>query len=402
LRQAGDARDRLTREWLLAIQVGFAVALLSVAALVATTLQRLSRVDPGFDPQHVITMQLAPPARYPDVASRANFVERAVASVAAVPGVVAVGTTQTTWQPLSSMQTALEIEGQPETGAQRFVNVRHVTPGYFEALRIGTVEGRAVDRRDRLGAPFVAMVSASFAEQYWPGKSAVGRRVRRGGSGGNTPPWLTIVGVAKAVMDTGLGADIGPTVYLPYLQQNTVTARVTLVVRTERDPQSLAQSIQRAVWSVDPQQPIDAVQSLDDALGASIAQSRFGALLLSTFGVIGLVLASVGVYGVAAYAAAQRVREISVRFALGATSRQMSTLLLRQTLPPVVGGLVVGLVLTLWSSRYIATLVPSNEGVNAFSIVSASIALAVSALLANWMPVRRTARLAPMKALRLE
>jgi ABC-type antimicrobial peptide transport system permease subunit len=201
-------------------------------------------------------------------------------------------------------------------------------------------------------------------------------------------------------MDTGLGADIGPTVYLPYLQQNTVTARVTLVVRTERDPESLAESIQRAVWSVDPQQPIDAVQTLDDALGASIAQSRFGALLLSTFGVIGLVLASIGVYGVAAYAAAQRVREISVRFALGATRRQISTLLLRQTLPPVVGGLALGIVLTMWSSRYIATLVPRSEGVDTLSIVSASIALSVCALLANWMPVQRIARRAPMEVLR--
>ena len=402
VRQTGHARDRRTREWLLAAQIGFAVALLSVAALVATRLQRVSRVDPGFEPQHVITMQLAPPARYPDVASRSNFVERAIASVATVPGVIAVGTTQTTWQPLASMQTALEIDGQQETGAQRFVNVRHVTAGYFPALRVGVVEGRAFDQRDRLGAPFVAMISQSFAEQYWPGQSAIGRRVRRGASGGTTPPWVTIVGVAKDVMDSGLGAAIGPTVYLPYLQQNTVTARVTLVVRTEGDPQSLAQPIQRAVWSVDPQQPIDAVQTLENALGASIAQSRFGTLLLSTFGIIGLVLASVGVYGVSAYAAAQRTREISLRLALGATRSQMSKLLLRQTLPPVLGGLATGMVLTMWSSDYLAKRLQASESVDIVSLATASMLLSACALVANWIPLRRAARLPPMEALRRE
>jgi putative ABC transport system permease protein len=401
-RQTGHLRDRRTREWLLAVQVAFAVALLSVAAVVGVTLQRLSRANPGFDPHRVVTMQLAPPARYTDVASRANFVERALDSIAAMPGVVAAGTTQTTWQPLTSMQTALEVEGQPDTGAQRFVNVRHVTGGYFPALRVSVVEGRAIDRRDRVGAPFVAMVSRSFAEQYWPGQSAVGRRVRRGASGGTTPPWLTIIVVAEDVMDSGLGASIGPTVYLPYLQQNTVTARVTLVVRTDSDPRALAPAIQRAVWTIDAQQPIDAVQTLEDALGASLAQPRFSALLLSTFGLIGLVLACVGVYGVSAYAAAQRTREISIRLALGATTRGMSTLLLRQTLPAVAVGLAVGLLVTVWGGQYLAKRLPGAGEFDFLTAAGASLILSACALVANWIPLRRAARRAPIAALRLD
>ena len=215
LRTAGHVRDRRTREWLLAGQLACAVILLSTAAVVSASFARLNRTDPGFDYEGVLTLQLAPPARYPQPQARAQFVARMIDRIKEIPGVVAAGTTQTTWQLLSSMQSRVEIEGRPVTPEDNiFVNIRHVTPGYFTALRVPVRDGRSIEESDTFGREPVAMVSQSFAERFWPGQPPVGRRIKRGTA---NAPWLTVIGVAGDVMDSGLGSPIGPTIYVPYL-----------------------------------------------------------------------------------------------------------------------------------------------------------------------------------------
>src|SRR5205823_4717887 len=159
-------------------------------------------------------------------------------------------------------QTGMFVEGRPiDPAATEAANIRHVTAGYFKTLRVPVVEGRAIDDRDRSGMPMVCMVSADFARTYWPHQSALGHRVRRLSA---TAPWLTIVGVAADVMDVGAGVKPGPTLYVPYLQQNTPTARVTLVAWTRGDPLASAQAVRQAIWSVDPNQPVDRVGRLND------------------------------------------------------------------------------------------------------------------------------------------
>jgi putative ABC transport system permease protein len=401
-RNAGSYRERRVRQTLVSAQVALSLVLLGLAGVVLSSMQRLNAVDPGFDATRVLTMQLAPPARYPDVQARANFVDRVVTRIAELPGVEAVGSTQTTFQPNTTMTTRAEIAGAAgETGELMQVNIRHITPGYFDAMRVRVIEGRAIESRDRAGAPMAAVVSRSFADRFWPGRSAIGQQVRRVGSAGNGP-WLTVVGVAGDVMDNGLGAELGPMLYVPYLQQNTATARISLAIRTRSDPVAVANSVRQAIWSIDPIQPIDAVQSLETALGDSVAQPRFRTLLMAVFGVFGLIVACVGVYSVAAYGARQRTREIGVRMALGADRRDVTRLLVMGAMPAVAAGALLGLVGTGLLMGRVSSLLYKPASGDAVYVAIALILLLLSALCATLLPAGRAARVSPIDAIRSE
>jgi putative ABC transport system permease protein len=394
----GQARDRRAREWLLGGQLGVSVLLLGAAGTLAVGLIRLSQIDPGVDSQSVLTMQLAPPARFPQAQERAAFVARVLDRVREVSGVMAAGTTQTTWQLMASMQTRIEIEGRPlSPDDNTVVHIRHITPGYFEALRVKVTEGRAIDARDAFGENPVAMVSQSFAQRFWAGQHPLGRRFRRTTTGSQ---WLNVIGVARDVMDSGIGWELGPTIYLPYLQQNTPTARVTLVVRTTNDPTLSATAIQKAIWSVDPRQPIDAVKTVDEAMRESTAQPRFRTMVLMAFATAGLLLACVGVYGVASYGASLRRREIGMRMALGASREQVVALLLWQSLRPVALGIGAGVVLAAAAAAPINRLVNQPEANGMAATALAAGILFACAMVATWLPARRTSRAVPIEAIR--
>ena len=402
LRSVGSYRERKTRQVLVAAQVALSLVLLGLAGVVLSSMQRLNQVDPGFDPSGVLTLQLAPPARYPDPQARANFLERVLNSISEIPDVAAAGSTQTTFEPASTMTTRAEIAGQSsESGGLMQVNIRHVTAGYFDAMRVRPIDGRPIDARDRVGTQMVAVVSQSFARQFWPGQNAVGQRVRRVLSAGNGP-WMTVVGVVGDVMDNGLGADLGPTLYVPYLQQNTATARISLTIRTKSDPLAVANTVRQAIWSVDPLQPIDAVRPLETALGDSVAQPRFRTLLMGIFGSFGLILACIGVYSVAAYGARQRTREIGVRMALGADRTEVTRFLVTGSMPPILVGSVLGLVGTgLLMGRMMSILYKPTIADAAYVGV-ALVLLLVSALCATLLPAGRAARVSPSEAIRTD
>jgi putative ABC transport system permease protein len=402
LRNTGSSREGRTRQLLVCAQVALSLVLLGLAGVVVSSMQRLNRTDPGFVPDRVLTLQLAPPARYPDVQARAGFLDRVLTRIAEIPGVEAAGSTQTTFEPNTTMTTRAEIDGQPaEAGATMQVNIRHVTPGYVDAMRVRVAGGRPIDERDRIGTPMVAMVSESFARRFWPGQDPIGKRVRRVVSAG-AAPWLTVVGVVGDVMDNGLGADLGPMLYVPYFQQNTPTARISLTVRTASDPLAVANAVQKAVWSVDPVQPIDRIRSLDSALADSVAQPRFRTLLMAIFGFFGLTLACLGVYSVAAYAALQRTREIGVRMALGADRREVTRLLVRRSMPPIVLGSVLGMIGIGLLMQRVTSLLYKPGAADAAYAVAAMLVLLLCAVWATMVPAGRASRVSPIDAIRTE
>jgi predicted permease len=395
-RQVGRTGDRRLRSWLLGAQVMLAVVLLGAASMIAAAFHQLNLTDPGFDYRQVLTLQLAAPMRYAQPQQRAQFLARVLERVERVPGVVSAGSTQTNWRINATIAAYVVVDGYtPAPGENVLANIRHVTPGYFPTLRPTVEDGRPFDAGDAFGATPVAIVSRSFADKFWPGQNAIGRRIRR-----TTPnaPWLTVVGVTKDVMDNGLGADVGPTTFFPYFQQSSITARITLVVRTSGEPSTVAQEVQRAIWSVDPQQPIDGVESLSSAMARSTAQPRFRATVLAVFGMIGAVLACVGVYGVAAYASARRRREVGLRVALGADAGAVRRLLVMQSLTPVMIGAIAGVVTAAaMASRFPS--IPSTEVAMGWWASGAAASLAIVALAATWLPAYRASKVSPVIAL---
>ena len=402
LRNTGSYRERRLRQVLVSTQVALSLVLLGLSGVVLSSMQRLNRTDPGFDASGVLTLQLAPPARYPDVLARANFLERVLTRISEIPEVEAVGSTQTTFEPNSTMTTRAEIAGRAtEPGALAQVNIRHVTPGYFPAMRVRVTDGRPIDSRDRVGTQMTAVVSQAFANRFWAGQNAVGQRVRRVGSAGNGP-WMTVVGVIGDVMDNGLGADLGPTLYVPYFQQNTATARISLTILARSDPLAIANTVRQAVWSIDPVQPIDSVRTLESALGESVAQPRFRTVLMGIFGAFGLALACIGVYSVAAYSARQRTREIGVRMALGADRRAVTRFLLRGSMPPILAGALIGLGGTALLMQGMTAVLYRPSPADAAYVAAALILLLLCAAWATFLPAGRAARVSPSAAIRTD
>jgi predicted permease len=392
-------RERRIGAALMTLQIALAVMLVCAAVAFGKSLQRVLAAHPGFASDHVLVAQMLPnPVRYPDTASRARFVDRIVARLGALPGVVAAGTSQTTFLPNQSMQTNVYIEGQP-LDAEHAVpaNIRHVMPGYFPALRVPMVEGRPIDARDRAGAAMVAVVSAAFAKTQWPDRDALGRRVRRTGA---TAQWLTVVGVAADVMDVGLGVPPGPTLYVPYQQQNTVTARVTLLVRGTGEPRALVSDVQHAVWMEDPLQPVDAIAPLDEVLAGSTGDRQFQTLVLGAFAAVGLTLALVGVYGVSAAAVKARAREVGVRLALGATPRSIVADAVREAGWRVAVGVVAGVSVFLLTGRAVAQLLYATSPWDPVVLATAVLPLGMTAVAITYRQARRLAATPPVLALR--
>jgi len=391
--------ERRLRGALVALQVAFAIVLLCGAGALLASLARLLGTSPGFRADGVLTMQLMlPPARYADVPSRARFVGQLLDRIATVPGVIAAGSTQTTFMPNESMQTMMFLDGRSiEGGPPDVANIRHITPGYFRALLVPVVEGRPIDERDQIGAPAVCVVSAAFARQFWPGQSAIGHRVRRIGP---TAQWMTVVGVAGDVMDAGAGASLGPTLYVPYLQVNTPTARVSLVVRSSGDPLSMAHAIQQAVWSIDPLQPVDRVARLDHLLTVSAGDERFRTVLVGIFAAIGLVVAMVGVHGVTAAAVASRTREMGIRLALGARPAELVGGLVVETMRRVGIGAAVGALTFVACGRLLNRLLYAAPAVEPDVIGAAVVLMCAGALLTAYFRARPLAALSPAVVLR--
>jgi predicted permease len=271
---------------------------------------------------------------------------------------------------------------------------------YFAAMGIGLVEGRFFDERDMKDSLKVAIVDEGFAARFWPGQSALGKRVKRGGADSDDP-WMTIVGVVKTVKQYSLDAD-PPRVamYMPHSQEPA--GSLYIVARTASDPSRMAASFAAQAKEIDPEIPVYSISSMQERLAGSLSQKRFSTLLLGLFAGVALALAAVGIYGVMAYVVAQRTREIGIRMALGAESRDVVKLVVRQGMAVATAGVMAGVAGALALTRFMSSMLYGVSAADPVTFVFVSVLLAGIALLACAVPALRATRVDPIVALRYE
>jgi len=387
-------------------QMGIALTLLAGAGLLGRSLGALHAVDPGFRPDHVLTARLTlPTADYPTEPQVIDAFRTIRDRVATLPGVRSAGAV--TNLPLASSLGDLNLRIEGRVQAEGEVSPRAdwqvVTPGYFAAMGLVVHHGRALDERDRVGAPGAVVINETMADRYWPGEDPLGARFVLGGRAG--PGVVTVVGIVGDVRHGSLADARVSQMYLSHAQfrfwnGGSVVRSLTLVVRAAGNPETLSGAVREAVRTVDPRLPVASVQTMDEVVSASLARPRFEFALAGAFGIIALVLGVLGVYGVLAYTVAQRTREIGVRLALGARGRDVALLFAWQGGRLIAAGLAIGTVGAVLLGHLLRGLLFGVAPLDPTTLVAAPLVLAGAALLATSIPAHRAARLDPMEALR--
>jgi putative ABC transport system permease protein len=404
---AGDRGGQRLRRMLVVAEVALALTLLTGAGLLIKSFARLQGVDPGFDPAHLLTFNLSlPAARYPSDTSQAAFFDQALPALAAVPGVRAAGATSVMPFGGGWSTASFEIEGfqVPPKQPGPWGDIRIVSPGYFETLRIPLRRGRLLADQDRTGALRVAVIDDEFVRRYWPHDDPIGKRFTFGPPAGavdtSSREWITVVGVVGHTKQEGLDAENRLQLYLPYRQ--SPIPFFTLAVRTAGDPEQYVNPVRRAVQSVDPDQPLSAIRSMDELISRSVGQRRLSMMLLSLFSGIALVLASVGIYGLMSYSVAQRSRELGVRIALGAARGDVLRLVLRQGMSLALTGIGIGVGAAFGLSRVIESQLYGIHATDPATFGGVAVLLGLTALAANLIPAWRATRVDPAVVLREE
>ncbi len=395
----GLGRQHL-RAALVVAEVALALVLLVGAGLFLRSLAALQDVNPGFQPNGVITAGVSlPPAQYADAGKRIAFYRAVLGHMGALPGATSVAAAMPV--PFSnaggSASFAIEEHPTPPGDPGPHGDIGFVSPDFFAALKIPIRKGRVFTDLDRQETEKVALVDDILARQYWPDEDPVGKHIRRGRSA----QWATIVGVVGHVKNADLGGeDVKGKYYFPLYQ--VPPPMMTFVARTPSDPAGLAGGIRDAVRSVDPTQPVSQVQLLPEMVSSSLAPRRFVVTVLGVFAGMALLMAVIGLYGVIAYAVTQRTQELGVRMALGAQSGEIFSLVLGQGMRLASTGAAIGLVVSLIFSRLLRNELFHVSSFDPLTFTLTAALLIAAALLASYIPARRATRVDPMVALRYE
>lgn len=397
--QAGHNR---LRGVLVMSEVAMALVLLISAGLLIKSVIRLRSVNPGFEADNRLTMNVVlSSARYPKPQQWVAFYSQLTERLEALPGVVSAGFTSVLPFSGNFDGRGLAVEDHPRPVGEEFnVDLYRVTPGYARAMSIETVRGRTLTEQDTETAQMVALINETMARELWPGQDPLGKRIKFPGSERNPQPWRTIVGVVRDVKQYSLDRKDPMQIYLPDAQ--IPTPFMTLVVHTSSDPQALISAVRNSISEMDKDLAAFNIATMEQLLADSISLRRFSTLLLIIFAGVALILAAVGIYGVISYSVTQRTHEIGVRLALGANRRDIIRLVVRQGMAITLAGVGIGLTATFALTRIIESLLFNVSATDPATFIIIPVALTLVALGACFVPARRAAKVDPMVALRYE
>jgi putative ABC transport system permease protein len=386
----------------IASEVALTLILLVGAGLLIRSFWHLKQVNPGFKTDQLLTLQLSlPRTKYREGSQAVTFYQQLQERLAAIPGVESASGASAILLSKLPNSSGFSIENHPPdpTAQQVELPFDSILPSYFQTMGIQLIRGRDFAARDAQDAPRVAIVNEAFVNRYFPGDDPVGKRFTFGDAN-NNPQWISIVGVVRDTKRQGLDAPIRIESWMPYAQ--APSAGMQIVIRTTGDSQTLVGAARKAVWSLDKDLPIQKIQTMERILDEGVAQRRLNMLLLGLFATIALIMAAVGIYGVMSYVVMQRTHEIGIRMALGAQMGDVTRLVVGQGMKLALLGVGAGLIATLALTRSMATLLFGVSAADPLTYVAIAVLLLAVALLACWIPARRTTKVDPVIALRRE
>ncbi len=399
----GGSKGNRLRGLLVIGEVAVSFVLLIGAGLLINSFFHLRKLEPGFRVDHLLTMKVdLSEVKYPDRERRAVFFDEVIQRVRALPGVQSAAVAGNLPLTYNGDSMNISVEGVPDPAPDQRPDVifRATGPGYFGTMAIPIIRGRDFTDQDKADSKNVVVISEKTAQHFWPGQDPIGRRLKPGSSTSNTP-WREVIGVVKDVRQNDFIAAPKMQMYFTYRQLKDLAPNA-LVVRTSIEPLSLAASVRDAIWSVDKDQTVADIDTMEHIVAEAVARQRFSMLLLSLFATLALLLASVGIYGVMSYSVAQRTHEIGIRIALGARRGDVLQMTIKQGLKLVGTGMILGLAAAFLLTRVLQTLLFGISPTDPVTFFGISLVLLAVAILASYIPALRATKVDPLVALRAQ